>query len=141
MTEYRPSHRKLVLLVTAGVALFAVPAVFGADQPPVVRTLEAVLAVGCLILPVNVLRTRIIVEPNEVAIRRGFGSWFRAAPNTVTVKWTPIVHGLGRGHAWALSVVRKGRSQEGVQVALSMWHPATVDALRHRLDEVTGSAT
>lgn len=135
MTEFGPSNARM-----AGAALIAVFFIAGAvlsdDFGPVMRAVSLVLGGGLFGALVTIARTRIVVGDDELAIRR-FGKWFRADPREVSVRWTPVFNGIGRGNGWALSVGRP-RTKHGVTVPLSCWRPATIEALRVRLDEVIG---
>ena len=141
MSEYRPSPAKLSVMVVFGLGLFGAPAVFGTDLSTAARIFLGLCAVACLVVVVPVARTRIIVGDDEIAVRRGFSQWFRAAPDDVRVTWVPILSGLGSGHAWELKVGRKSRPKDGISVPLNLWPAATVEALRERLSQVTGATT
>lgn len=135
MTEFGPSKARM-----AGAAFIAVFFIAGAvlseDFGPVMRAVGFVLGGGLFGAILTMARTRIVVSDYEIAIRR-FGKWFRAEPRDVSVRWTPVFNGIGRGNGWALSV-GKPRTNRGVTVPLSFWRPATIEALRVRLNEATG---
>lgn len=137
MTEYKASTARMIG-ATIGALLFILIAILPDGSGLVMRGIGIILGTALLGAIVTMARTRIVVDDDEIAIRR-FGKWFRANPRDVTVRWTPFFNGIGRGNGWALTVIRKHKKKDGLTIPLSFWRPATINALRAELREVVGA--